>query len=271
MLNLIRFSPTLFISSVSIITGISTVIGGFSQSLFSPILLTQNSDYSVINDRISINEPNTSQQDIPLLISPLAELPNVYTPPTKTQPTSQSNSPSSIEQNSNPVVHSNTITPQQNPSKPNSITIPSINLINTPYVFGSLQNISDIETKLTYGPVIDIGYNSEPCLPNSSTYMMGHSEPAYSWQSNHSGSYVFNRLHTVKVGEIITVTNSQSLTCTYIVEGWETVTTVNDEVDQGTFNRLIFPDTSSGSILSIQTCQLGSATVRLILKARMVQ
>lgn len=152
-----------------------------------------------------------------------------------------------------------------------SLSIPAIGLNNVIYDYGSMQNIPDIDEKLLYGPVRDTAYATELCTFNTHSYLMGHSEPAYSWQAGYPGAYIFRNLHKLVPGDKIYITNSMGLNCTYEVTGWEQVVTDNnDQVTLDVFNGLMFPDTSAHSILSIQTCQQGSATVRLILRAKMV-
>jgi sortase (surface protein transpeptidase) len=99
---------------------------------------------------------------------------------------------------------------------------------------------------------------------------LGHSEPSYAGESG-AGLYAFSRLEEVEIGDVISVTNIQGQTCSYQATSWDFIRTDNqDRISKDQFNKLFYPQTGGKSTLTIQTCQKGSSTVRLILRAEMV-
>jgi sortase (surface protein transpeptidase) len=253
---------------ISIIVGLlSTIPITEVDALVSQVTEIQSIYSSEFVESVTLAHQQESEIS-PEFIPTLIELPNqYYVQPepvvvAESVPQYQSNT-----QNSGPqLIQTLSQTPVVS-----SISIPRIGLNNVLYSSGSMTNINDIDSKLLQGPVIDTHYAVDACQPNSHTYLMGHSEPSFGWQSGYPGAYIFNQLHTLVPGDTITMTNIAGQSCTYEVTGWDRVETdSNDSVSWEVFNSVMFPDISQHGVLSIQTCELGSATVRLILRARLV-
>jgi len=161
-------------------------------------------------------------------------------------------------------------TSQKAASSGPSLSIPAINLQSN-LDYATIQNLADLDNKILYNPAVESAISADVCTAGRNSYIAGHSEPAIASTKNYPAVYVFSRLTELKPGDKIFVTGRNGASCTYQVTHWETVVTnQNDQVPQSVFNNLYNPNTNGRSMLTIQTCQKGSATVRLILRAEMV-
>lgn len=150
------------------------------------------------------------------------------------------------------------------------LTIDKIGLKNVILAYSSVNTMSEINEKLLYSPVVENQVTQEPCSKTGNAYIYGHSEPAKRGTENLPGVNIFTNLNTLKPGDVINVTNSLGQSCSYKVFAWDkTVTDSNDGVSIEEFNRIFNPGYEFAS-LTIQTCQKGSATVRLLLRARLL-
>jgi sortase (surface protein transpeptidase) len=150
-----------------------------------------------------------------------------------------------------------------------SIEIPGLNL-KSDLQPATIANLKDLDKKMLDTPVFEKNYAQNICSETGNTYILGHSEPAKFSQRGYSGVYVFNKLHTLKPGDIINLTSFSGEKCSYKVFGWDKVETDDqDRVSQSEFDRALQPNYDFPS-LTIQTCQLGSATVRLLLRAERI-
>lgn len=150
------------------------------------------------------------------------------------------------------------------------LTISKIGLKNVSLAYSSVKTLSDIDKKLLYTPVVENQVTQELCSKAGNAYIYGHSEPAKRGTENLPGVNIFSDLTAVKVGDVINVTNSLGQSCSYKVFAWDkTITDSNDKVSNEEFNRIFNPDYGFAS-LTIQTCQKGSTTVRLLLRAKLI-
>lgn len=150
------------------------------------------------------------------------------------------------------------------------ITISKINLTNISLAKSSISTIADMDKKMLYAPVVEDKISPDLCSDYGNSYISGHSEPAKSSDKNYPGVNIFSNLHELEVDDIINVTNSKGVQCAYKVTGWDTaITGVNNSVSREIFTNAYFPDTDKVT-LTIQTCQKGSATVRLLLRAEKI-
>jgi sortase (surface protein transpeptidase) len=165
----------------------------------------------------------------------------------------------------------NTSKPESNLAKNSLIfSIPKINIQNQELTLASVANMSDLDQKMLYTPILDT-LTSQPCIEKSNTYIMGHSEPATKSSSDKPAVRVFQDLDKLASGDTVEMQNQAGTKCKYSIIGSEIVTTgKGGEVSQGTFNNLYFPQVKDNSILKIQTCVKGSATKRLVVTAVMV-
>ena len=162
--------------------------------------------------------------------------------------------------------------PESNLSKNGLVvSISKIDIINQELSLASVTNMPDLDQKMLYNPILDT-LTSQPCIANSSTYIMGHSEPATKSSADKPAVRVFKDLDRLKSGDTIEMQNQAGTKCKYQIIGSQIVTTGSGgEVSQDAFNNLYFPQTKENSILKIQTCVKGSATKRLIVTAMMVK
>jgi len=152
-----------------------------------------------------------------------------------------------------------------------SISIPAINIYNRSLDYGTINDLSNLDKRLLYNPVVESQSSADLCTLQKNSYIVGHSEPAIASTSGYPGVYVFSDLNQLNPGDIINVTNQNGASCSYKVTNWEkVVTNSQDQVPLSVFNNLYNPNTGGKSTLTIQTCQKGSASVRLILRAEMV-
>lgn len=160
---------------------------------------------------------------------------------------------------------------QKSPSRPN-LSIPAIDLINEELMSASVQNIPEVDAQLLKGPVLENQMAGDVCKGASNSYLMGHSEPAEASTAHLPATRVFERLHELKVGDRLYLQNSEGDSCVYQVFEWQKIQTdQNQRVSADVFANLFQPNTQGESWLTVQTCQKGSATVRLILRAKLVQ
>ena len=172
-----------------------------------------------------------------------------------------------------PVIPKNANPVSANPQESNlaktgpMFSIPKLGLNNQELALASVTNLIDLDQKMLYKPILDT-LTFQPCLENSSTYIMGHSEPVDRATSMKPAVRIFQDLDQLAVGDSIEMKNQAGTECKYQVIGTQIVTTaLNGAVSQETFNNLYFPQVKNNSILKIQTCVKGSATKRLILTA----
>ena len=151
-----------------------------------------------------------------------------------------------------------------------SISIESIGMNNQKLQYATIKKINDLYSKMRQTPIVESNYALDLCTKEKNSYIMGHSEPSYSGEIG-SGLYAFSRLEEVKIGDTISVTNIQGQTCKYRATAWDFVRTNNqDKITKEQFNKLFYPKNGGKSTLTLQTCQKGSSTVRLILRTEMI-
>lgn len=149
-----------------------------------------------------------------------------------------------------------------------TLTIPKIGLNKVYFAPATMRNISNLESQMRYSPVWESGLTAEPCSDAGNSYLMGHSEPAFGGQVL-PGDNIFTSLNLLAPGDVINI-QTPATKCSYKVTGWDKIVTGSDDsVTQEDFNKALYP-TSNGGMLSIQTCQKGSTTVRLILRAEKI-
>jgi hypothetical protein len=150
---------------------------------------------------------------------------------------------------------------------PLTITIPKIGIDNLKIASGSINNLDDLYPKMDQKPVLENYYAGDFCTKRA--YLMGHSEPSYKGQVG-AGIKVFERLEELEVGDIFNATDSTGKTCDYKVQKWDFVRTDSEDgITQAQFDYLFYP-LNTENTLTIQTCQKGSSTVRLIMRAVMI-
>ncbi|MEI6728635.1 MAG: sortase [bacterium] len=150
------------------------------------------------------------------------------------------------------------------------LTIDKIGLKNVTLAYSSVKTLSDVDKKLLYSPVVENQVTQELCSKSGNAYIYGHSEPAKRGTENLPGVNIFSDLTAVKAGDVINVTNLLGKSCSYKVFAWDkTVTDSDDRVSSEEFNRIFNPEYEFAS-LTIQTCQKGSTTVRLLLRAKLI-
>jgi hypothetical protein len=153
---------------------------------------------------------------------------------------------------------------------PSSISIPAINIKDQKYAFSSLFSIDDLYQKMIYKPVMENQVAGEVCKPNSHSYIFGHSEPSSPSEVG-PGTSVFGNLNLLINGDIVNAVDSQGNKCQYKITGREVITTDGaDKISYAKYQQLFFPDLSQGSVLTLQTCQKGSSTVRIVYRAVMI-
>ncbi len=151
-----------------------------------------------------------------------------------------------------------------------NITINSIEMKNQKLQYATIKKIDDLYSKMQQTPIVESNYAPDLCTKNKNAYVMGHSEPSYFGEKG-NGLYAFSRLEEVEIGDVITVTNIQGQECSYKATGWDFVRTDSqDQITREQFNKLFYPKNGGKSTLTLQTCQKGSSTVRLILRAEMI-
>jgi sortase (surface protein transpeptidase) len=149
-----------------------------------------------------------------------------------------------------------------------TLSIPKLGIFNSTLNEGSLRNIPDIDNKLLYGAVLENQVSNSPCSIGHS-YIYGHSEPAESWQNAYPGVRIFANLHTLGIGDRIEIKTKTGQSCVYELVRWDQVeTSQNQTLSADQLNFVFNP--GEGINLTIQTCKLGSATVRNLLRARLI-
>ena len=162
-----------------------------------------------------------------------------------------------------------TTTAPQIKSSNYTLTIPKIGLNNVVFVPATMYDMPNLDAQMRYSPVWESGLSVEPCSGSQNTYLIGHSEPAFGGAIL-PGDNIFANLNLLSAGDIISI-QTPSQTCSYQVTGWDKVVTgADNSVTKEDFNRALYPASNGSGMLSIQTCQKGSATVRLILRASKV-
>lgn len=150
------------------------------------------------------------------------------------------------------------------------LSIDKIGIKNLKLAKSSISTIDDMNKKMLYSPVIESSISPDLCSDSGNSYISGHSEPASNKDSNYPGVNVFSDLNSLVTGDIIKVKNSSGLSCSYRVTGWDKATTdSNNKVSSQVFADAYYPITDKPT-LTIQTCQKGSATVRLLLRAEKI-
>jgi sortase (surface protein transpeptidase) len=233
--------------------------------------LDQDLTISKVSDRIDLNRAKK-----------LIKLPSTQTDSIQILSSKQSNSSPSSDMNSlelNPAmtysskIVDNSLNQSPNPNIPSNsrITIPRINL-NQKYQFGSMTNMSNLDKLLNQSVTAENVLTSDACIEGKNSYFMGHSEPVSASSKNARGSYVFSRVNELIEGDKINVINGSGKSCLYqVYKSFNVQTDLEDNVDIKTFNNLIYPNETDQSILTLQTCQKGSRTIRLIVRARLVK
>ncbi len=152
-----------------------------------------------------------------------------------------------------------------------TITIPAANVYGSKMYRSSLDNLEDINKKLLDGPVVEEIYAKDVCNDIGHSYIYGHSEPTRQDQSDYKAARIFEDLELLKKGDIIELTNKNGKRCKYEVIRWDAFKTdFNQVATREQLNFAYFPEDIKGSSLTIQTCQKGSSTVRLLLRARRI-
>jgi LPXTG-site transpeptidase (sortase) family protein len=163
--------------------------------------------------------------------------------------------------------------PQVSPSTTHeqpSVSIPALGIQKFPVSYASMRSAETVQKQLAYTPVMESQLTSDSCQKTGNSYLMGHSEPSSKSEIGLSGTRVFENLHTLKNGDNIILVNQQGISCTYQVFDSMEVVTEQDLVSKEVFDNLFFPDTHGQSWLTIQTCKRGSASIRLIVRARRI-
>lgn len=149
-----------------------------------------------------------------------------------------------------------------------TFSIPRIGIQNSVLAESSLRDIAEIDNKLLYNAVLENQISNPPCTQGHA-YIYGHSEPALDWQKYYPASYIFNNLHILEPGDIIKIQNKNYKNCVYKVTHWDQVeTTIDQKINPSQLNFIFNP--GNGTNLTIQTCKLGSATIRNLLRAELI-
>jgi Sortase domain len=229
-----------------------------------PIILSSSSAYAVQTSNQSNTKDNlvNSQVPTPIKVEPLSAPVLVKeTPKPVLAPTTQTLPKELPIQAPKPTVELGI---------PSSISIPSINIKDQRYAFSSLFSIDDLYQKMIYKPVMENQVAGEVCKPNSHSYIFGHSEPSSPSEVG-PGTSVFANLNLLINGDIVNAVDSQGNKCQYKITGREVITTDGaDKISYAKYQQLFFPDLSQGSVLTLQTCQKGSSTVRIVFRAVMI-
>jgi sortase (surface protein transpeptidase) len=170
------------------------------------------------------------------------------------------------------AISINSTSKPANAAKPKtpSISIESIGMKKQKLQYATIKKIDNLYSKMQQTPIVENGYTPDLCTVGKNSYIMGHSEPSYEGEKG-AGLYAFSRLEEVEIGDFINVTNLDGQTCNYQATSWDFVRTdIQDKITKEQFNKLFFPKNGGKSTLTLQTCQKGSSTVRLILRAEMI-
>jgi sortase (surface protein transpeptidase) len=261
-------------SSISSVIGISsTATITSTPTKPSSVSLSSSSSARVLpssSSQISSSSPRTQSTNLSQSSSPTFQASSNNTVATEFSPQQEPVTKLSITQ-SPKVVNQTADTQSQTVNQPgSSLSIPKLGIYNRGYSRSSLFDINDLYKKLVNYPVLENQSAGEVCQVNTHSYIYGHSEPS-SYNEIGNATSIFANLHTLSVGDIITVSDSNGKTCSYSVQGREHVNTVNDKIPYSVYQELFFPDVSQGSILSIQTCTKGSITQRIVIRAKIVQ
>jgi|GEM_PF-5186852 len=150
------------------------------------------------------------------------------------------------------------------------LNIKKIGLNNVKLAKATIKNIQDTNLKLLYQPILESSISPDLCSDSGNSYISGHSEPTSNGDKNYPGVNIFSMLNLLEPGDIISVKNSRGVSCEYKVTGWDkAVTDENNGVSRQVFADAYYPITDKPT-LTIQTCQKGSATVRLLLRAEKI-
>jgi sortase (surface protein transpeptidase) len=130
------------------------------------------------------------------------------------------------------------------------------------------MDIPVIDKLLLNSPVIESQDAVDICSPSGNSYIFGHSEPPDSNNPSLAGN-IFGNLTNLSSGDIIQLVSTSGHQCQYKVDKWDKmVVDSNNDVDINEYYRALqYPEKSTESSLTIQTCQKGSTTVRLLLRA----
>jgi len=245
-----KFIKTLFVISIFGLSFFSSI--NIHASAFSGIVTTNNFTYSSKNNlnlRFSSKTPITLNNNIG----------NQSKPEPKVNET--------VKEDTIEIVTASKVVENNVPK----ITISKIGLNNVELNYSSVTRLGELDQKLLNNPLIDT-LTSEPCTKNSSTYIMGHSEPATKASKDKPAVRIFQNLDNLVADDVVELQNKSGEKCKYTIVGSEVVSTgLDGSISEDTFNRLYFPQTQGNSILKIQTCVKGSATRRLIYTAIMQQ
>jgi sortase (surface protein transpeptidase) len=162
-------------------------------------------------------------------------------------------------------------TPNSSTSSQSTLSIQKIGLDKVVLGYGSAYDTADIDKKLLSGPVVENRLTPDICSENGNAYIYGHSEPAVASTKNSPGVYIFSNLSKMKAGDIFSLNSKTGKKCTYKVKNWDQVITdKNNQVSTAEFQRVFYPETNGTGMLTIQTCQKGSSTVRLLLRSELI-
>ena len=152
------------------------------------------------------------------------------------------------------------------------IKIPTIDLQSTKIGEGSIENIPKINQKLLQNPVMENQLSQKICSKKGNSYLMGHSEPSQNSEKNFKASFIFANLENLNLGEEIIFENqNQEVICKYKLIKIDSLTTnLDNKVTQEELDFALNPTNLPKNILTIQTCQKGSPTVRLLFRAELI-
>jgi LPXTG-site transpeptidase (sortase) family protein len=152
------------------------------------------------------------------------------------------------------------------------VSIPAINLTDVSLDYGTVNDMALLQRKLLFNPVVENQLTQDFCgQGGDNSYLMGHSEPSIPSEDSYPAARVFRNLHKLKLGDVIQTTNLQNEACSYqITKIFRVTTDQTGYVPGDIYNDLFWPAADGASILTIQTCELGSATVRLIIRAKRI-
>lgn len=153
------------------------------------------------------------------------------------------------------------------------IRIPAINLETNKISNGSMQDIPKINDQLLHNPVMENQLASQVCSKQGNSYLMGHSELSGYSEKDYKGILVFANLENLNSGdEIIFENQNQEIVCKYKLLKVDTlITDFNNKVTQEELNFALKPSNLPTNTLTIQTCQKGSSTVRLLFRAELIE
>lgn len=166
------------------------------------------------------------------------------------------------------IPPSDPIISKKNKISGHTLTINKLGMLDVPMLFGSVYNLNDIDAKLVNSPVIENQAAAGICGNLGNAFIYGHSEAPNNFTIGNA-TEIFSSLTSLTNGDEIRVNFNGENICKYRVNNWDkTVTNSNGDVTMTEFNRVMkYPEMNNEPSLTIQTCQKGSTTVRLLLRA----